>query len=237
MPGTWYTVHRIGRTGGSISPNGTTFGNLRDSTRLTRSLPTRATRLPGDGGRCEPGTDQPLHVQQRYGDPQYLGDIQRDHLTINGIGRGERLDQPERGGTVNYGAGKTFTIAPDTDFGVNAVLVDGGSVGAVTSYTFSSVTANHTISATFKLTGRRYGANTRSVLNDPAANKLVRTWGRVLTIDSLNHEFTMADGYGVPLTVDFGLAILPSGFDINTMAVVTGRVTRGGVTAYIIEAY
>jgi len=31
------------------------------------------------------------------------------------------------------------------------VLVDGASVGAVTSYTFSNVTANHTISATFAI--------------------------------------------------------------------------------------
>jgi len=29
------------------------------------------------------------------------------------------------------------------------VLVDGGSVGAVTSYTFTNVTANHTIAASF----------------------------------------------------------------------------------------
>jgi hypothetical protein len=51
--------------------------------------------------------------------------------------------------TLNSGAGQTFTIAPATGFQVASVLVDGVSAGAITSYAFSSVTANHTISASF----------------------------------------------------------------------------------------
>jgi sugar lactone lactonase YvrE len=43
----------------------------------------------------------------------------------------------------------TFTITPSTGYHIVDVLVDGVSVGAVTSYTFSSVTANHTIAASF----------------------------------------------------------------------------------------
>ena len=50
---------------------------------------------------------------------------------------------------VNSGAGQTFTIAPATGFQVSGVQVDGASVGALTSYAFSNVTANHTISASF----------------------------------------------------------------------------------------
>ena len=44
---------------------------------------------------------------------------------------------------------QTFTITPNTGFSVQDVQVDGGSVGAVTSYTFNSVTTDHTIVATF----------------------------------------------------------------------------------------
>ena len=51
--------------------------------------------------------------------------------------------------TVNYGANQTFTITPDAGYHVADVLVDGASVGAVTSYTFTNVTADHTISASF----------------------------------------------------------------------------------------
>jgi hypothetical protein len=53
--------------------------------------------------------------------------------------------------SVNYGANQTFTIMPDTGYHVADVLVDGVSAGALTSYTFTSVTANHTISVTFAI--------------------------------------------------------------------------------------
>jgi hypothetical protein len=43
----------------------------------------------------------------------------------------------------------TFTITPDEGYAVAEVTVDRVSVGAVTSYTFEKVAANHTIQATF----------------------------------------------------------------------------------------
>jgi hypothetical protein len=52
---------------------------------------------------------------------------------------------------VYYGDNKTFTIIPDTGYRVSDVLIDGVSVGSVTTYTFSNVTANHTINAVFDL--------------------------------------------------------------------------------------
>jgi len=51
--------------------------------------------------------------------------------------------------TVNQGSDKTFTITPDTGYQIDDVLVDGSSIGAVSSYTFINVTQDHTISATF----------------------------------------------------------------------------------------
>src|SRR5207247_11259109 len=41
------------------------------------------------------------------------------------------------------------TITSNTGYHVANVLVDGSSVGAVTSFTFTNVTANHTIAASF----------------------------------------------------------------------------------------
>ncbi|MFC1558801.1 SBBP repeat-containing protein, partial [candidate division KSB1 bacterium] len=43
----------------------------------------------------------------------------------------------------------TFTITPDTGYTISDVLVDNISQGAITSYTFSNVDTNHTISASF----------------------------------------------------------------------------------------
>jgi subtilisin family serine protease len=57
---------------------------------------------------------------------------------------------PCGGVLVNGGASKTFTITPNGGYRVDAVIVDGVSNGVVTTYTFTNVTANHAISATFK---------------------------------------------------------------------------------------
>jgi YVTN family beta-propeller protein len=52
---------------------------------------------------------------------------------------------------VNSGGSQSYTIAPNAGYYISDVQVDGASVGTVSSYTFSNVTANHTISATFAL--------------------------------------------------------------------------------------
>lgn len=51
---------------------------------------------------------------------------------------------------VNCGDNITFTITPDDGYMIADLLVDGQSTGSESSYTFSDVTANHTISATFE---------------------------------------------------------------------------------------
>ena len=51
--------------------------------------------------------------------------------------------------TVNCGGSQTYTIVPSEDYMISAVTVDGQSVGSVSSYSFTNVTADHTISATF----------------------------------------------------------------------------------------
>jgi len=56
-------------------------------------------------------------------------------------------------GTVSVEAAgiQGFTLTPDPNYHVTDVVVDGSSVGAVMSYTFTNVLANHTIAATFAI--------------------------------------------------------------------------------------
>ncbi|MBE6905119.1 MAG: hypothetical protein E7476_02410 [Ruminococcaceae bacterium] len=51
--------------------------------------------------------------------------------------------------TLVKGDSKTFSITPSSGYKIFSVKVDGASVGAVSSYTFSSITSGHTISAEF----------------------------------------------------------------------------------------
>lgn len=51
--------------------------------------------------------------------------------------------------TITENGSIAFTIKPDKNYIIKDVLVDGNSIGAVTTYTFTSVKANHTIEAKF----------------------------------------------------------------------------------------
>lgn len=50
---------------------------------------------------------------------------------------------------VLIGSSQTYTISPSSGYRISSVTVDGVSVGAVTSYTFSDVATDHSISASF----------------------------------------------------------------------------------------
>ncbi len=66
---------------------------------------------------------------------------------------------------VANGSNQTFTITPNPGYQVASVLIDGNSVGAVTNYTFSNITASHTISATFSAIVSSGGGGNSLLLN------------------------------------------------------------------------
>ena len=51
--------------------------------------------------------------------------------------------------TVAPGSDKTFTVTPEEGYAIEDVRVDGTSQGAVTSYTFTNVTEDHTMAVSF----------------------------------------------------------------------------------------
>ena len=91
--------------------------------------------------------------------------------------------------TVNYGASQTFTVTPDANYHVADVQIDGSSVGAVTSYTFNNVTANHTINATFAI-------NTITITASAGANGSIIPSGAVSVNYRFNQSFTVMPNPG-----------------------------------------
>lgn len=71
--------------------------------------------------------------------------------TINATAGSNGSISPAGVSNVDCGTNLSYTITPLSCYQITDVLVDGGSVGAVSSYTFSNVTTNHTISASFSL--------------------------------------------------------------------------------------
>lgn len=51
---------------------------------------------------------------------------------------------------ARFGAEVSFIIVPDAGFAIQEVRIDGGSIGAVSNYTFTALDANHTIEALFR---------------------------------------------------------------------------------------
>ncbi|MEI6828163.1 MAG: CARDB domain-containing protein, partial [Desulfuromonadales bacterium] len=92
--------------------------------------------------------------------------------------------------TVNYGDTPTYTILPATGYHVVDVTVDGGTVGAINSYAFGAITANHTISATFAI-------NTYTVTLAAGANGTITGPATATYGSNANYSITPASGYHV----------------------------------------
>ena len=67
--------------------------------------------------------------------------------------------------TVAYGGSQHFSIVPATGYHVADVLADGVSAGAVTSYAFTNVAADHTLAASFALNTYTITAMTGSTVD------------------------------------------------------------------------
>ena len=94
--------------------------------------------------------------------------------------------------TVNYGASQTYTFAPATGYVVDIVTVDGVSQGSVTSYPFTNVTANHTISVSFKLATTTYALTTAA---NPVAGGSVSGGGSYAPGTKVTVTATPTTGY------------------------------------------
>ncbi len=72
-------------------------------------------------------------------------------LTINATAGANGTITPSGAVSVASGASQTFTITPNPGYTLASVTVDGVNQGALASYTFSNVTAGHSISAAFAI--------------------------------------------------------------------------------------
>ena len=78
----------------------------------------------------------------------YIGVYDNKFTIAVNAGSGGSI-KPSSSLTVNAGANTTFIITPNNGYRISEVYVDNVSVGAVSSYTFSNITRNHSISVTF----------------------------------------------------------------------------------------
>jgi Divergent InlB B-repeat domain len=119
--------------------------------------------------------------------------FKRVTYTITATAEANGAISPPGVNTVNPGGSMTFSITPNAGYRVAHVLVDGVSAGAMTSYTFTNVTAGHTIKATF-------AENEWYIIDASAgANGSISPSGRGSVLGGTDWKFTItpAAGYRV----------------------------------------
>jgi len=122
-----------------------------------------------------------------------------DTYTITASAGANGSISPSGAVAVSSSANQTFTITPSTGYHIADVLVDGSSMGTVASYTFSNVTANHTIAASFVL---------NAVVN--------------INPDTLNLK-SQSDKNAITAYIE-----LPSGYNVSLIDVTTIRMSVNG---------
>jgi hypothetical protein len=144
-----YTITASAGTGGAISPSGAVAAS-RGTSKTFAITPSPNYKV------------STVYVDGRWKGPissYTFTNVTANH-TINAkftlktftitasAGTGGTIS-PSGAVSVPYGYAKYFSIRPNTGYKISKVLVNGVSVGAVTSYRFDNVINNHTISATF----------------------------------------------------------------------------------------
>lgn len=94
----------------------------------------------------------PLGGGGYYGGGSYTPSY--NYFTISATAGGGGSISPSGNTSVIEGGSQSFTITPNKGFKIESVIVDGVSVGAVSSYNFSNVTSAHSISISFVPSGR-----------------------------------------------------------------------------------
>ena len=123
---------------------------------------------------------------------------QKDYVIHATAGTGGSIT-PNGTVPVQAGGSQSFYITPDYGYYIVDVLVDGVSVGAVNSYTFYNVTANHTIYAVFAWGG---GEITIQYVIDASAGEggTITPHGKVYLVSGGSRTFTIAAADGYQLT-------------------------------------
>lgn len=140
--------------------------------------------------------------------------------------------------TVSQGANQSFSITANPGFTVEDVKADGSSVGAVNSFTFSNVQANHLLSATF-ITGTPCSGPpaTPTGLSSPSqtSTSVNLSWNAVSTPSGCPVSYNVFNGGSLAATVSTTSAVI-QGLSPNTQFSFTVAATNAAGTSALSPA-
>jgi uncharacterized repeat protein (TIGR02543 family) len=147
-----FTLNFAAGSGGTLSgttPQTISYGGSSSAVTALPNTGYHFVNWTGTGGFVTT-TANPLTVTNVTASQNITANFAVDTFTIiasSGIGGSI---SPSGTVTVNYGADQTFNIVPDVDYSIADVLVDSVSIGPQATFTFTNVTTDHMITATFQ---------------------------------------------------------------------------------------
>jgi hypothetical protein len=148
---TSYTITASAGANGTISPTGSTSVSSGGSQTFTFTPDSgyEVASVTVDGSAVTTASSYTFSNVTTNHSISVTFAVAAVRYTITASSGGNGTISPSGSVSVASGDDQTFTFTPDSGYAVSSVVVDGSSVGSPASYTFSSVTANHTISVSF----------------------------------------------------------------------------------------
>ena len=185
---TTYTlkVNKVGN--GTVNPAG---GNYNFGTVVTlTAIPDTGYHFVRWSGNVPSGheSDNPLTITMDS-DKIITAEFAINSYAITALAGTGGTITPSGSVEVPYGGSREFTIASNTGYHIVDVKVDGVSQGPITSYTFTNVTSNHTISAAFAI-------NTYTITTSASNGGTITPSGTVVVAYGGSQTFTAKANHG-----------------------------------------
>jgi hypothetical protein len=231
---TTYTITATAGAGGSISPSGTVTVSQGGSQAFTIAPATgyKAVDVKVDGTSVGAVSTYTFsNVTANHTISATFAANPTTYTITATAGAGGSIS-PSGTVTVSQGGSQAFTLAPATGYKAVDVKVDGTSVGAVASYSFSNITANHTISATFAA-----NQNTYSITATSGGGGSISPSGTVTLSKGLSKTFAIApaagyivadvkvDGVSVGAVTSYKFANVTANHTIKAIFAITSSVS------------
>jgi hypothetical protein len=191
--GTQFTITASAGSGGSISPSGAVKVNQagNQTFSITANSGFSISSVTVDG--ANQGAITSFTFSNVQGNHTISAAFTQNNFTITASAGANGSISPTGNVVVSPGANQSFTITPNSGFKVSSVTVDGANQGAITSFTFSNVQANHTISATFT-------PITFTITASAGSGGSISPTGNVVVNQGASQSFTIAANSGFSIS-------------------------------------
>ena len=184
-----YTITNSAGENGSISPSGDQILEHGSTPTFTISPAANYHIADVKVDRVSVGAESSYTFTNVTADHTIAATFAINTYTITASAGSGGTISPSGAVSVNYGANQSFTISPTTGYHIADVKVDGSSVGTGASYTFSNVTENHNISASFNPAAVSFAVTTENLGTETAGTAFS------VTITAKDIEGNTATGY------------------------------------------